>query len=136
MLKTYGIDGQTTAILKIPFNNNEAWLEVEFRRGRIGAGLQNRPATYSTQDPVVQKIIETSAFFGRMIRIVRVIGGEESKRNEEPTASYIAHPEVYSKEEAIEFLKAHGAKATNLKDDESIKKFMAKIGVSFPNLYE
>ena len=38
-----------------------------------------------------------------------------------------------SREEAVAYLKANGAKATNLKDDESIKKYMEKIGVIFPN---
>lgn len=140
MLKTYGIDGQTTAIIKVPFNNGAASLEVEFKRGRIGAGLQNRPATYSTSDPVYQSIIENSIFFGHKVRLVRVIGDAEPETPSAPKAQTPTtveyHPEITSLEDAVAFLKARGAKATNLKDEESIKKYMAKIGVSFPNLYE
>ena len=140
MLKTYGIDGQTTAIIKVPFNGGAASLEVEFKRGRIGAGLQNRPATYSTSDPVYQSIIENSIFFGHKVRLVRVIGDAEPEAPSAPKAQTPAaveyHPEITSPEDAVAFLKARGAKATNLKDEESIKKYMAKIGVSFPNLYE
>ena len=141
MLKTYGIDGQTTAIVKIPFNGNTAWLEVEFKRGRIGTKTQNRPATFSTTDPVEQAIIENSPMFGRMIRLIRCIGSDEtptakSSAAPAPAPALENHPEITSKDEAVAFLKAHGAKATNLKDDESIMKFAAKIGVRFPNLYE
>ena len=137
MLKVYGIHGQTTAIVKIPVNDNSAWLEVEFRRGRIGAGMQNRPATYPTTDPVVQAVIENSPYFGRMISIVRVVNDEKRPSPEIPGFSpVIPHPEVLGKEDAVAFLKANGAKAVNLKDDESIKKYAAKIGVSFPNLYD
>ncbi|MBR5660579.1 MAG: hypothetical protein IKW99_03420 [Bacteroidales bacterium] len=137
MLKVYGIHGQTTAIVKIPVNDNSAWLELEFRRGRIGAGLQNRPATYSTVDPVVQAVIEGSPYFGRLISIVRVVGDEKRPApNAAGFPTVIAHPEVFSKEDAVSFLKANGAKAVNLKDDDSIQKYAAKIGVSFPNLYD
>lgn len=140
MLKTYGIDGQTTAIVKIPFNGNTAWLEVEFKRGRIGTKTQNRPATFSTTDTAKQAIIENSAYFRRMIKLVRVIGDDKPAApaaNAAPVEQSLEnHPEITSKDEAVAFLKARGAKATNLKDDESIMKYAAKIGVRFPNLYE
>ena len=129
MLKQYGIYGQTQAIINFPINEGKAWFTAEFGRGRIGAGLQNRPATYTTANPVIQGIIENSKEFGHLIKIVRV-----SEESEEKKAA--AHPEITSKEDAIMFLKQNGAKATHLKDDDSIKKYAAKIGVSFPNLYE
>ena len=138
MLKTYGIDGQTTAIVKIPFNGNTAWLEVEFKRGRIGTKTQNRPATFSTTDPVEMAIIENSAYFGRMIRLIRCIGSDDApaaQKAAEPAPVAQNHPEITSKDEAVAFLKARGAKAIQLKDDDAIMKFAAKIGVRFPNLY-
>ena len=139
MLKTYGIDGQTTAVVKIPFNGNTAWLEVEFKRGRIGTKTQNRPATFSTTDPVEMAIIENSGYFGRMIRLVRCIGNDNAPaapKAAEPVAPAMEnHPEITSKDEAVAFLKARGAKAIPLKDDDAIMKFAAKIGVRFPNLY-
>ena len=138
MLKVYGIHGQTQAVLNFPINDGKAWFTAEFGRGRIGAGMQNRPATYTTSNPVIQGIIESSAEFGHLIKIVRVTEDSDAKKAaahiEAPALA--AHPEITSKEEAIAFLKANGAKATQLKDDESIQKYAAKIGVFFPNLYE
>ena len=137
MLKQYGIYGQTQAIINFPINEGKAWFTAEFGRGRIGAGLQNRPATYTTANPVIQGIIENSKEFGHLIKIVRVSEeSEEKKAAVSETPALTAHPEITSKEDAIMFLKQNGAKATHLKDDDSIKKFAAKIGVSFPNLYE
>lgn len=137
MLKQYGIYGQTQAVLNFPINEGKAWFTAEFGRGRIGAGLQNRPATYTTANPVIQGIIENSKEFGHLIKIVRVSEeSEEKKAAVSETPALTAHPEITSKEDAIMFLKQNGAKATHLKDDDSIKKYAAKIGVSFPNLYE
>ena len=137
MLKQYGIYGQTQAIINFPINEGKAWFTAEFGRGRIGAGLQNRPATYTTANLVIQGIIENSKEFGHLIKIVRVSEeSEEKKAAVSETPALTAHPEITSKEDAIMFLKQNGAKATHLKDDDSIKKYAAKIGVSFPNLYE
>ena len=116
MTKVYGIGGQTTALINIPFNGGIGHIQCEFRRGVIGRGPNNRPATFATSDEAVQRIIEDSDYFGHRIRLVRIINDG-----------------VPSTEPIPAFLKAHGAKASNLKDDESIKKYMAKIGVSFPN---
>jgi hypothetical protein len=136
MLKTYGIHGQTQAVINFPFNEGKAWFTAEFGRGRIGAGPQNRPATYTTSNPVIQGIIENSPEFGHLIKIVRVTEDESEKKAAAPAPALAAHPEITSKEDAIVFLKANGAKAIHLKDDDSIQKFAAKIGVFFPNLYE
>jgi len=134
MLKTYGIHGQTTAILNFPINEGRAWFTAEFARGRIGAGLQNRPATFTTSNPVVQGIIENSVEFGHLIKLVRVSEeSEEKKAAASEAPALTAHPEIISKEDAVAFLKANGAKATHLKDDDSIKKYAEKIGVWFPN---
>lgn len=139
MLKVYGIHGQTTAIIKIPFNGGRGHVECEFKRGVIGRGPNNRPATYATSDKALQGIIEDSPYFGHLITIVRVSDdGTDSKpepKAETPAGPVVtAYPDVTERDEAVAFLKAHGAKATNLKDDEAIKKYMAKINVSFPNL--
>lgn len=138
MLKQYGIHGQTQAVLNFPFNGGKASITVEFGRGRIGAGPLNRPATYTTENPVIQDIIESSSEFGHLIKLVRVSEGSEEKKAaaNENAPALAAHPEITSKEEAIAFLKAQGAKATQLKDDDAIKKYATKIGVWFPNLYE
>ena len=139
MLKVYGIEGRTTAVIRIPAGDGSAWLNCEFRRGRIGTQAYNRPATYSTSDFTEQNIIEDSPYFGRQIKLVRVYdnSGQEADINavsDNSASGAINYPDVQTKEEAIAFLKAHGAKATNLNSDANIKKYMAKIGVAFPNL--
>lgn len=137
MLKQYGIYGQTQAVINFPINDGQAWFCAEFGRGRIGAGLQNRPATFTTSNPVVQGIIENSKEFGHLIKLVRVSEESEEKKAAAPAAPALtAHPEILSKEDAVAFLKQNGAKAIHLKDDDSIKKYAEKIGIWFPNLYE
>lgn len=134
MLKVYGIHGRTQALIKVPCNNGKAWLECEFRHGRIGAGLGNRPATYPTNDVTEQNIIEDSPLFGPLIFLHRVAGADAPKTPDTPAKPVgKAEPGVTSKEEAVAYLKANGAKAVNLKDDAAIKKYMEKIGVFFPN---
>lgn len=135
MLKVYGIHNRTQAIIKVPLNNGRAWLECEFKHGRIGAGMGNRPATYPTSDVTEQNIIEDSPLFGTLIHLVRVAGADAPKRPDTPAVSQpVPYPDVTSKDEAIAFLKAHGAKAINLKSDDAIKNYMEKISVTFPNL--
>ena len=137
MLKVYGIDGRTTAIVQVPISNGLAWLTCEFKRGRIGTQAYNRPATYSTTDITEQNIIEDSPLFGRQIKLIRVYddGGQATDPNavSEP-AGATEYPDVQTKEEAVAFLKAHGAKATDINTNAKLKAFAAKIGVSFPNL--
>lgn len=139
MLKVYGIHGRTQALIKVPVNNGKAWIDCEFKHGRIGAGIGNRPATYPTSDETEQNIIENSPFFGSLIFLHRVAAAETpatAKQDTPAAPAATAVTSVTSKEEAIAYLKQNGAKATNLKDDESIRKYAAKIGVHFPNLYE
>lgn len=133
MLKVYGIHGQTTAIIKIPINDGKAWLECEFKRGRIAAGPNNRPATFPTSDPAIQSIIESSIYFGRVITIVRTARTEDDNVVEKKVATVKDYPDVMTEDEAIAFLKAHGAKATELRSAEAIKKFMAKNNITFSN---
>lgn len=135
MLKIYGINGRTQALVKFPLNNGKACLQCEFKHGRIGAGMRNRPATYPTADITEQNIIEDSPLFGTLISLYRVAGDDVPTSKETPSVPELEYISgVTSKEEAVAYLKTRGAKATNLKDDESIQKYMAKIGVAFPNL--
>ena len=136
MLKIYGIYGRTQAVVKFPINHGRGWLECEFKHGRVGAGLANRPATFPTNDPVKQAIIESSPYYGQSVVLFRAVG-DDTKNKPADTISSAAEPEyvtgVTSREEAVAYLKAKGAKATNLKDDAAIKKYMDKIGIIFPN---
>lgn len=137
MLKVYGIYGQTQAIINFRLNDGAASFTAEFKRGRICVGPQSRPATYTTSNPMVQDIIESSKEFGHLIQLVDVVADQDAKEPEtKKTSGLEAKTGITSKEEAISFLKANGAKATQLKDDDAIKKCAAKMGYFFPNLYE
>lgn len=157
--KIYGIYGRTTAIVKVPTGSGKAYIEVEFNRGIPNAGPNYRPATYATSDPVEQSILEKSSLFGSLYTIYRVRRDDgvapaalpnvkkpapagKTKTSETPKtgneekgeAEVKVIEEVKTKGDALEWLKQNGAKATNLKNDDTIKAFMAKIGVSFPNV--
>ena len=134
--KVYGIHGRSSAILRIPTGSGKAEFKAEFENGLPGAGANYRPATFSSSDPIVQRIMETSPHFGKTYFLYRV-WHEENKATPtaKPRPTQIESLEgIATKEEAVAYLKSKGAKAVNLKDEESILKFAEKIGVSFPNL--
>ena len=136
--KVYGIHGRSSAILRIPTGSGKAEFRAEFENGLPGAGANYRPATFSTADPIVQRIMETSPHFGRTYVLYRVWhedDGDKAVPAAKPRRTQIEPLEgIATKEEAIAYLKGKGAKAVNLKDEESILKYAEKIGVSFPNL--
>lgn len=141
--KTYGIYGRTTAVVRIPTGSGKAFIEVEFSRGVPNAGPNYRPATFSTSDPVTQRIMENSNLFNSLYKIYKIhtepdAVGKAPKTPANAPASEVQNleplTEITTKEEVVSYLKAKGAKAVNLKDSESILKFAAKIGVSFPNV--
>ena len=142
MVKVYGVLGRTTALVRIPANSGKAYLEIEFKRGRIGYGRNNQAATYSTADKTEQEIIENSPYFGRLIKLLRVYNKDGASvapaaATEKAAGAKVEKtsvPEVTTQEEAVSYLKSKGAKATNLRSAETIKAFADKIGVSFPNL--
>lgn len=134
MVKVYGIYGRTAAIVRIPIGHgNKGFLECEFSRGRLGLGSADRPATYSTGDDIKQSIIEGSSLFGHTIKIVRTYPDAESKKPVKTSVKVSDVPDITTRDEAVIFLKAHGAKAVDIKDDDSMKKYMEKIGVVFSN---
>jgi len=135
MLKVYGIDGRTTAVVQIPAGDGSAWLTCEFKRGRVGTQAYNRPATYSTTDATVQNIIEDSPLFGKQINLIRVYDEKGQETDVQSVAPGVTeYPDVQTKEEAVAFLKAHGAKATDISSNTKLKAYAASIGVAFPNL--
>ena len=142
MIKVYGIHGRTTALIQVPTASGKSFIEVEFKRGRLGLGKSNKAATFSTGDRTVQNIIEDSKYFGNLIKLMQVYdeGGKEVAAplaTEKPEAAEVqltAVPEIKTKEEAVAYLKSKGAKATQLRSDDGIKKTAELLGVSFPNL--
>lgn len=155
MLKVYGIHGRTSALIRIPAGNSgKAFLLCEFSRGRMGAGPANRPATYATNDPVKQAIIENSSLYGSTIKLIRFYKEDgdddvkpkrtapvkqgrkqpvEPKKEDTPDVKLEEIEDVKTVEEAVAFLKGKGLKAGELLPD-NIKKSAESIGVFFPNL--
>lgn len=135
--KVYGIHGRSAAILRIPTGSGKAEFQADFENGLPGAGANYRPATFSTSDPVIQSIMEKSPHFGRTYFLYRVWRDEAKTQKAAPKPNNM-QPEVLdgieTMEDAVAYLKGKGAKASNLKEADSILKFAEKIGVSFPNL--
>ena len=121
----------------------KALIKVPFANGYLDKKM-SRPAVYSTGDPVMQSIIESSDLFGHRIFLQNTYGstygseGVEPAPVEEPTNGAIddasVYPEVTNWEEAVKVLKAiPGVKVTSLRTPDSAKKVAESHGVVFPN---
>lgn len=153
MTKVYGIYGRTTVELTLQVG--KATLPLVFERGCLDR-KNFRPAVYMTSKPAIQAMIENSPLFGTTIQLVRTFGAREqvettsavsapikkapvekvatpTAAGPNPAPTVTEAPEVTSLAEAAAYLKAHGAKAANVAGEEAMKKYMAKIGVIFPN---
>lgn len=143
MTKVYGVQGRTSVEIAIPVG--KATLPIEFTKGCLDR-KNYRPATYTTDNKAIQDMIEGSSLFGRMIKLYKVYGADVkagvkaeakgSPKKSEGGAKPVEakeYPEVKTLEEAIRILKSLGAKANNLMDEPSIKKYMNNKKVSFPN---
>ena len=137
--KVYGIWGRSRAIVQVKTGSGRAYVEADFDRGIPTEGPNFRPATFSTSDPVVQQIMERSPLFNNLYVLYKVMKHEDPASTEslskEPKKTDVEPLDgISTKDEVVAYLKSRGAKATNLKDPESILKFAEKIGVSFPNV--
>ena len=137
MIKVYGIAGKTCANIKL--NVGKATLPLDFTKGCLDR-KNYRPATFSTEDPTVQAMIEDSPLFGKVITIYRVYGTAEpaapkvvSEAKKEEVIEVASFPGVTTFEEAVAKLKSLGAKATNLNSVANMKKYMANKNIEFPN---
>lgn len=117
----------------------KALIKIPFANGYLDKKM-SRPAVYSTGDPVMQAIIESSDLFGRRIFLQNTYGSENREPTpvEAPTNGAIddasVYPEVNNWEEAVKVLKAiPGVKATSLRTPDSAKKVAESHGVVFPN---
>lgn len=128
MVKVYGIAGRTCANITLAVG--KATLQIEFTKGCLDR-KNYRPATYSTGDAVVQKMIEDSSLFGSLIKIYRAYGNDAPV--EEKKVEGKSYPEVTTLEGVIATLKANGAKATVLNSEANMQKFMLAKGITFPN---
>lgn len=160
--KIYSYPGISNGEIQI--KAGKALIKVTFSNGYLDKKM-NRPATYSTGDPVMQQIIENSDLFGKRIFLYKEFsdgtpnmqvsprmnranankvepaeptGTDEPIGTAEPAPEeVIEYPEVTSFEGAVAVLKAlPGVKATSLRTVESALKVAASKGISFPNFIQ
>lgn len=156
--KVYGISGKTTVEINIPVGR--ALLSLTFENGSLDRKTY-KPATYSTNKKAIQDMIEGSPLFGKTIKLYKVYGNDETEAKVAAPAPKPAVPKkvkpaparpepvneankewedaddpsnsVTTREEAMAYLKKNGAKATDLIDDDAMKAYMAKSGITFKN---
>lgn len=143
MTKIYGISGKSDVIIDIPSANGKAHMRREFTRGCPNAGMNSRPATYTTSNPSEQAFIENSRLFGTVIKIWKEFKDETvavtyENENGKPVDAKAApqqkeYPDVTTKDGLIATLKALGAKAAVLSSDENMRRFIKNRKLSFPN---
>lgn len=146
--RIYGVYGLMDYTINVRLGNRV--LKIPFTGGATtGNGV--RPATYTTNNPVVQYAIESSPIFksGR-VKIIRSIGQAEptpkaatatATEKESETAATTEATEAKADgetvtvscwEDAREYLiKNYAGKASNLRYPKNIKEFAAQCGVTF-----
>lgn len=138
-LKIYGIHGRSTASIRVPAGDGKAYLICEFTKGRPTPGANYKPAVYATSDTTEQSIIEHSPYFGGIIKLMEVYATADTKnsapimKEENPRAEAKVFEDVTTYEQALTVLKSLGAKATQLRSIDAVKRLMANLNVSFPN---
>lgn len=151
MTKVYGIYGYTYATIQVPVGTGAAHLMLEFKNGNPHGGAYYAPAVYVSASKTEQEMIESSPLFGHKIILYKVYGEPEPEvapaaapqpaaapapapaAEAEAPIEYKEYPEVRSIEDARALLKSLGAKATQLAQESSMKKFMEKNHIKFPN---
>lgn len=144
MTKIYGIYGKSDVVIDIYSANGKAYIRREFNRGCPNAGMNSRPATYTTGNPSEQAFIEGSRLFGSIIKIWKEFNDEPArilceddygrKVETKPAPKQMDFPDVKDREGLVATLKALGAKAVVLASDENMRKFIKNRKLSFPNL--
>lgn len=148
--KIYSYPGISNGEIQI--KAGKALIKVTFSNGYLDKKM-NRPATYSTGDPVMQQIIENSDLFGKRIFLYKEFSdgtpnvqasprmNQANVNKVEPAETelkeVVEYPEVTSFEGAVAVLKSlPGVKATSLRTVESALKVAASKGISFPNFIQ
>ncbi len=148
MLKVYGISGKISASINI-----DAFGEVkvlEFKGGCLDR-KSYKPALYSTDNPVLQTLIEVSPLYGNTIFLYETFGEEEKsapiknkvnkevipdsfKGNTPKVEDMEVYEEVDTNKKAIAILKEKGLAIRELTNKKAIIEAAERVNVSFPNL--
>lgn len=148
MIKKYGARNTSEGVFK--FKYGKASVTCRFCNGN----LQSRepiPATYSTNNPLVQRVIETSEQFlnGKIFILAEYAEVEKTasaaekskvektvkpadKKAGKKTARVFEN--VTTLGEAVTILSVEGANSADLMDEKSILKTAENLNITFPNL--
>lgn len=145
MRKVYKINGKTEVHLVLESASGKTKYKIAFTKGNLDP-KQLAPATYSTNDPVIQEVIERDKLFNKVIFLDKVYGEIAPAAPTAPAApakgkgkgkgeTLKEMPEVTTLADAVTVLTAEGASAADF--DGSVKgaiKIAKGLGLSFPNL--
>lgn len=153
MRKVYKINGKTEVHLVLESPSGKTKYKIAFTKGNLDPKML-APATYSTNNPVIQDVIERSNLFGKVIFIEKVYG--EAAPAPAPTSAPAVAPapkkgkakageskapelkvmeEVKTIADAVTVLIAEGASASDIDGSVAGALKVAKgFGISFPNL--
>ena len=139
MRKVYKINGKTEVHLVLESASGKTKYKIAFTKGNLDPKLL-APATYSTNDPVIQEVIERDKLFNKVIFLDKVYGevapaAPAKGKGKGKSETLKEMPEVTTLADAVTVLTAEGASAADF--DGTVKgalKIAKGLGLSFPNL--
>lgn len=155
MRKVYKINGKTEVHLVLESPSGKTKYKIAFTKGNLDPKML-APATYSTDNPVIQDVIERSNLFGKVIFVEKVYGDAtptptpvsapavtsalapkkgKGKAAETKDSELKVMEEVKTIADAASVLTAEGVLAAEIDGTvEGAIKVAKKYGISFPNL--
>ncbi len=153
MRKVYKINGKTEVHLVLESPSGKTKYKIAFTKGNLDPKML-APATYSTNNPVIQDVIERSNLFGKVIFVEKVYGDAtptptpvsapaatsvpkkgKGKAAESRPSEMKVMEEVKTIADAASVLTAEGVLAAEIDGTvEGAIKVAKKYGISFPNL--
>ena len=151
MRKVYKINGKTEVHLVLESPSGKTKYKIAFTKGNLDPKML-APATYSTNNPVIQDVIERSNLFGKVIFVEKVYGDAtptpvsapaatsapkkgKGKAAETKGSELKVMEDVKTIADAASVLTAEGVLAAEIDGTvEGAIKVAKKYGISFPNL--
>lgn len=153
MRKVYKINGKTEVHLVLESPSGKTKYKIAFTKGNLDPKML-APATYSTNNPVIQDVIERSNLFGKVIFVEKVYGDAtptptpvsapaatsapkkgKGKTAETKGSELKVMEDVKTIADAASVLTAEGVLAAEIDGTvEGAIKVAKKYGISFPNL--
>ena len=149
MKKTYGIEGVSECVFRLPVG--KAVVSCRFTDGNL-LSREPQPATFTTDNPVVQAVIESCEMYqsGRVFLLASYGEPEPTAEEVKTEAEPEVKPEVAKKKKStktkvMENVRSYGeavtalmtvaeVKMSEVADVEGCIRKAAELGISFPNL--